>query len=167
MGNFIFDDDATPAVDGLQMDAADDRTLRLAAPPLTPERLEALFQYQEAFLARAEAAPGDATALAEAHAAGLAGSPLPPQHVEALGALVRAFAARRSPVARLQARLAGLQGQQDAKAQELRTRIQTELRRLDRTDALARRYGEDAVGVMMAHEGRLLALQARLAKVLG
>jgi len=60
----FFDEPDAPADVG--MDAADDRTLRLATHPLTEHELAALLRYQEAFLAIAEPSPSP-DKLARAH----------------------------------------------------------------------------------------------------
>lgn len=156
-----FDDDALPVGGDLDLAAADDRTLRLAAPELTDELLERLINYQEAFLGHAEADGASTEALASAHHKALAASGLTPKQVEQGSAVLRAYCAQRAVVAHLRARRAH---PLDA---ERAARLDAELRRLDRPEVLARRYGEAQVASLQAREPRLLALHERLQQVLG
>lgn len=156
-----FDEDALPLRADLDLAAADDRTLRLSAPELTEEVLEGLMTYQEAFLGHAEADGASTEALARAHQKALAASGLSPKQVEQGGAVVRAYCAQRAVVARLRARRAHPLDADRAR------KLDEELRRLDRPEVLARRYGAPLVASLQAREPRLLALHERLQRVLG
>jgi hypothetical protein len=159
----FFDDTNEPVTRGVS--GADDRTLRLAAHPLTEHELVALIGYQEAFLALAESTSG-AEALAGAHsealkASGLTGS----KNVEKGTALVRSFCGQRWAVSKLRDKLKQLEPQ-GPEADELRSRIRGELARLERTETFARRYGEEPVALLLKHEEKLLSLHTRMTQVL-
>lgn len=159
----FFDDTNEPLTSGVQ--AADDRTLRLAAHPLTEQELEALIRYQETLLAIAEPTPGP-EALTRAHAEALKASGLKdPKHVEMGSALLRSFCGQRWAVSKLRDKLKQLESR-GPEADELRGRIRDELLRLERTDAFARRYGEEPIALLMKHEEKLLALHTRMTRVL-
>ena len=146
------------------MDAADDRTLRLAAQPITEQELAALIRYQEAFLAVAEPAP-TTEALAQAHAEASKASGLTQKKVELGQALLRAFCGQRWAVRKLQDKLKQLEAQ-GPQTQELRARIQVELARMERTEAFVRRYGEGPIALLQKHEETLLGLHTRMTRVL-
>jgi hypothetical protein len=148
-----------------ELDAADDRTLRLAVHPLTEEELAALIRYQETFLAIAEPTPGP-EALARAHTEALKASGLPDaKRVEQGNALLRTFCGQRWGVHKLKAKLQQLEPR-GSEADVLRDRIREELARLERTDAFARRYGEQALALLEAREDQLVALHSRMTQVL-
>ncbi|WP_224249816.1 hypothetical protein [Hyalangium gracile] len=159
----IFDLTNGSADPGVQ--AADDRTLRLAAHPLTEQELTSLIRYQDAFLAIAEASPGTEV-LARAHseamkAAGLEDS----KFVEQGSALLRAFCGQRWAVSKLRDKLKQIESR-GPEADELRGRIRDELVRLERTDTFARRYGEEPIALLMKHEQKLLELHTRMTRAL-
>jgi hypothetical protein len=159
----FFDAPNEPLTDGVQ--AADDRTLRLAAYPLTEQELAALIRYQETFLAVAESGAGSEV-FARAHAEALKASGLPDtKPVEMGSALLRNFAGQRWAVSKLRDKLKQLESL-GSETDELRGRIQDELRRLDRTDTLVRRYGEETVALLLKHEETLLGLHTRMTRVL-
>jgi hypothetical protein len=159
----FFDSMNEPLTDGVQ--AADDRTLRLSAYPLTEQELAALIRYQETFLAVAEPGSGP-DVLGRAHAEALKVSGLPDSKpVEMGSALLRNFAGQRWAVSKLRDKLKQIESQ-GSEADELRGRIQDELRRLDRTDTLIRRYGEETVALLLKHEETLLGLHTRMTRVL-
>jgi len=169
MASFLFDDNGFQDVPNREsstdLTAADDRTLRWAAPPLDAAMLDALIRYQQRYLSHAEAGQG-AEALASAHTEALAASGLDSKAAEQGSALLRAFGGRRWAVRKLQEKLGQLQGG-GAAEEELRTRIQDELTKQEReTDALARRYGDDALALLRPREEELLALHTRLTRLL-
>lgn len=158
-----FFDEPTETAD-VGMDAADDRTLRLASQPLTEQQLAGLIRYQESYLAAAE--PDSSTAgLAKAHDEGLKASGLELKHVELGLALLRAYCGQRWSVSKLKDKLKQLESQGPS-ADELRGRIQGELARLERTEAFVRRYGEGPIALLQKHEETLLGLHTRMTRVL-
>ena len=163
MSKSLFDDLASSPSGG--MDAADARTLRLSAPSLTREGLEALVRYQEAFLAHAEAT-GGSEALVAAHEHGLKASGLDVKRLELGTSLLRAYAGQRWTARRVRERLAELEKGTDATAGEKAARARTELHRLEDLEPLARRYGQPALDVLGEDEERLVALHARMQKAL-
>ncbi len=159
----FFDNWRASADPGVQ--AADDRTLRLAAHPLTEQELHALIRYQETFLAIAEPTSG-AEALARAHleaqkASGLADA----RQVEHGNALLRSFFGQRWAVSKLRDKLKQLEAR-STDADALRDRIRDELARLERTDTFVRRYGEESISLLLKHEEKLLGLHSRMTRVL-
>jgi hypothetical protein len=164
MSRSMFDDlDATPSG---AMDAADARTLRMSAQPLTEEYLQALIRYQEAFLTRLEGPSGGKDAVAEAHQAGLETSGLDVKRVELGTVLLRAYSGQRWTARRLRARLVELEAQTDAESAEKAARVRTELRRIEDLEPLARRHGQEAIDLLNPHEERLVALHTRLQRAL-
>ncbi|MFL5347955.1 MAG: hypothetical protein ACJ8AT_24450 [Hyalangium sp.] len=159
----FFDNWKASADPGVQ--AADDRTLRLAAHPLTEQDLAALIHYQETFLAIAEPTPG-AEALARAHSEALKVSGLADsRHVEQGNALLRSFFGQRWAVGKLRDKLKQLESR-GPEADELRGKIRNELARLERTDSFVRRYGEESISLLLKHEEKLLGLHSRMTRVL-
>jgi hypothetical protein len=158
----FFDEPDAPADVG--MDAADDRTLRLASQPITEQGLAALIRYQEAFLAVAEPTPSP-DKLAQAHEEGIKASGLQPKHVELGQALLRSFCGQRWGVSKLKDKLKQLEAR-GPEADELRDRIRGELARLERTEAFVRRYGEEPIALLLKHEETLLGLHTRMTRVL-
>ncbi|MDY7231118.1 hypothetical protein [Hyalangium rubrum] len=147
------------------MQAADDRTLRLAAVPLTEQELEGLIRYQETFLSIAEHTPG-AEALARAHTEALKASGLPDaRRVEQGNAILRTFSGQRWGIHKLKDKLKQLESQ-GPEADELRERIREELTRLERTDGFSRRYGEELLKLLQKHEEQLVKLHTRMTGVL-
>ena len=159
----FFDD--TNEVAGPGMEAADDKTLRLASHPLTEQELATLIRYQEAFLAVAESTSGS-DALAKAHTEAMKASGLSDsKYVEKGLALLRAFCGQRWAVSKLKDKLKQLEPR-GPEADELRGRIRDELARLERTDAFVRRYGEEPITLLQKHEETLVSLHTRMTRVL-
>lgn len=159
----FFDDTNEAAEPGIQ--AADDKTLRLASHPLTKQELDALIRYQEAFLAVAEPTPGHEV-LAKAHAEAMRASGLnDAKYVERGLALLRSFCGQRWAVSKLKDKLKQLEPQ-GPEADELRGRIRDELARLERTDAFVRRYGEEPIALLQKQEETLISLHTRMTRVL-
>lgn len=150
------------------LQSADDKTLRLASPPLSEPELQALVRYQEAFLAHAEQPGAGPEALAEAHQRGLEAAGLKDvKAVEQGSVLLRTFCGRRWTVQRLKTRLAELEAQADPKSAERAAKAREELERLEDLEPLMRRWGTETVALLCLHEERLLALHGRLTRVLG
>jgi hypothetical protein len=159
----FFDDTNEVADPGIQ--AADDKTLRLASHLLTEQELDALIRYQEAFLAIAEPTPGHEV-LAKAHTEAMRASGLnDAKYVEQGLALLRSFCGQRWSVSKLKDKLKQLEPQ-GPEADELRGRIRDELARLERTDAFVRRYGEEPIALLQKHEEKLVSLHTRMTRVL-
>lgn len=158
--------DATNELADPGIQAADDKTLRLASHPLTEQELDGLIRYQDAFLAIAEPTSGQEV-LAKAHTEAMRASRLSdPKLVEKGLALLRAFCGQRWAVRKLQDKLKQLEAQ-GPEANELRGRIRDELARLERTDGFVRRYGEEPIALLQKHEERLVSLHTRMTRVLG
>jgi hypothetical protein len=150
-----------------QFEAADSKTLRLAAHPLTEEDVAALIRYQEAFLAHAELPSADPEALVSAHQLALQASGFEDVKIVELGlSMLRAFCGPMWTAQRLRGRLAELEKQPDAASTEKASRIREELFRVENLDALARRYSQQAIDLLRQHESALLALHDRMQKVL-
>ncbi|WNG36898.1 hypothetical protein F0U61_26900 [Archangium violaceum] len=164
MSRSMFDDiDAAPS--GL-MEAADSRTLRLSAHPLTPAELDGLFRYQEAFLAHMEQASVAHEAFAQAHQLGLQASGLEVKVVELGNALLRAYSGQRWTARKVRTRLAELEKQTDDVSAEKARKARDELHRLEDLETLARRYGQEAIDLLNQHEDRLVSLHTRMQKAL-
>lgn len=148
------------------MGAADSRTLRLAAHPLTEAELEGLIRYQEAFLAHLELPSVDPHALTTAHELGLKASGLEVKVVELGNAMLRAYCGQRWTARRLRTRLAELEQQSDAVSAEKAGKVRDELHRIEDLEPLARRYGQEAIDLLNPHEDRLVALHTRMQKAL-
>jgi hypothetical protein len=148
------------------MGAADSRTLRLSAHPLTEAELEGLIRYQEAFLAHVERPSVEQHALVTAHELGLKASGLAVKVVELGNALLRAYCGQRWTARRLRTRMAELEKQSDAVSAEKASRTRDELRRIEDLEPLARRYGQEAIDLLNQHEERLVALHTRMQKAL-
>lgn len=158
---FGFDDNEAQALEGIDLSAADDKTLRLAVHPFSEEELVSLKRFQETYIAHGEAHPG-AEALAKAHTEAMKVCGLEPKRVEQGLALLRLFCGKRNIVQRLRARLPELEAAGPAKA-EVCEKALSELERLEReTDNLARRFGQETVALLRQHEPELLALHDRL-----
>ncbi|ATB48103.1 hypothetical protein [Corallococcus macrosporus] len=165
MSSFLFDDNGFQDVPNREsttdLTAADDRTLRWAAPKLDAAMLDALVRYQQAYLSHA--AGKGTEALAQAHTEALAQAGLDSKTAEQGSAMLRAFGGRRWAVRKLQDKL----GQLPGGAAELQGRIQDELAKQEReTDALARRYGEEALALLRTREAELVDLHTRLTHLL-
>ena len=160
-----FFDDANNSISA-DIEAADNRTLRLAVHPLTEEELAGLIRYQETFLAIAEPTPGS-EALARAHTEALKTSGLPDsKRADQGNAMLRTFCGQRWGVYKLRDKLKQLESQQGPAADEKREHIREEMARLERTDAFTRRYGEQALALILPHEAKLVDLHTRMTKVL-
>lgn len=176
---FGFDDapaNATAITENIQ--AADDRTLRLAAPYFTAEQLEQFIAYQRAFKSRLDTSPlhpehGN-THLATAHAAALEASGLAASAQSQISAVVAKFCAQvatrralaekqqtlRKHIAAIEA--SGADPKPDER--ELDHRITGELLRLQSLQPLERRYGKEAIALLAARESELLQLHTEITR---
>jgi hypothetical protein len=163
----FFDDLEASQSQSAGMEAADSRTLRLAAHPLTEAELQSLVRYQEAFLAHVEQPSAGKDAIVTAHQLGMQASGLKETKVVELGtAMLRAYSGQRWTARRLRTRLAELEQKGDAAAAEKVGKIRDELRRVEDLEPLARRYGQGTIDLLNQHEERLVDLHARMQKVL-
>ncbi|MFP2903709.1 hypothetical protein ACLESD_01265 [Pyxidicoccus sp. 3LFB2] len=170
MSSSLFDDAGFRDVPNFErssnMDAADDRTLRMAAMPVDGALLDTLVRYQQTWLSHAEAGQG-AEALGTAHTEALKASGLDSQTAEQGTAMLRAFSGRRWSARKFEDKLRELEGTSGPDAEELRARIRTELTKQERaTEALARRYGPDTLALLRAREPELLELHTRMTRLL-
>ncbi|MCP3104912.1 hypothetical protein LZ198_39205 [Myxococcus sp. K15C18031901] len=168
MAPSLFDDlgyqDVRNPEAGTDFSAADDRTLRMAAPALDGAMLDALVRYQEAFLTHAGT---EHEPLAVAHQKAQAASGLDLKTVEQGAAMLRAFGGRRWTARKLQDKLEQLKAASGPDAEELRRRIQGELFNQEReTEALARRYGDTTLALLREREATLLDLHTRMTRLL-
>src|SRR5690242_12399841 len=138
------------------MRSEDDRTLRLAAPVVTPERVDQLLRFQRAWLAVARSVAGTSpdALLSAAHQAGLEASGLPGRELGGLDALARSYCGQRWTEQRLAEGQAEIEARlRDAQAPgappapvDLRSAegfSRTGARR-PAAELLARRYGPEA-----------------------
>jgi hypothetical protein len=143
------------------LDSPDDKSLRLSALPLTPGLLDVWMEHQKAWLkaanAMALASPSD---LAAVHRAAAEAVPMDAGALAALDALCRGFCAQRWAFQALEQKKSGkgdrvLLPKQRALLEE---RLQGEQGKLSR---LMRRYGEEAIDLLLAREDELLALHVQ------
>lgn len=170
MAPSLFDDAGYQDIRNIErssnMDAADDRTLRMAYVPLDGPLLDALVRYQQAYLSHAEAGKGT-DALASAHTEAVKVSGLDSQKAEQGTAMLRAFSGRRYAARRLQDKLREVEGAPGPEGEELRKRLREELTKQERaTEALGRRYGADALALLRTREAELLDLHTRMTRLL-
>lgn len=135
--------------------AADDRTLRLAAPEVTVERLDRYLAFQRAL----DAVPlsADPAVVAQAHAEAVRTSGLSAREVGEIDAVARDFSGRRVVARRLRQKL-------ESAGPELRARLERELRGRDDDGAIERRYGRQALEALLAREEALRALHLQRAR---
>jgi hypothetical protein len=150
------------------LDAADARTLALAAGTLDDAMLDRYVRHQEVYLAAAEDAlhKGQpyATALTEAHRLAEQASGLTPRNEGALMAAVRAFCTVRHAVALLDRKLARLEAQGAPESE--RAEVRSERARLDAMVPLEQRYGAEALARLKARETTLMGLHERTTRLL-
>jgi hypothetical protein len=150
----------------------DVKTLRLASLLLTPALLEAFLKYQRVLLAELAPAQGEwAGRFAFAHGRALAESGLDVQHHSKLKALVGDFCGRRSACLTVQQKVAELEAQAHRglgpKQQAMLARARVELPKLTDLSEFSSRYGQEALGLLQAHELELVSLHRDLARVEG
>ncbi len=159
-------DDTVPPASGLTDEAlaADDKTLRLAAPLVNAERVDAYLRYQQALVTHLEQ---DVTAMASAHTAALSESGLDAGTYAQVDVVARAYCGRRLTARRLREKLPALQ-QGTLEQQERAQKAQTELARIEDLEDLERRYGKDAIACLAARAEALLVQHESVArKVMG
>ncbi|MFY2557372.1 hypothetical protein ACN469_07095 [Corallococcus terminator] len=169
MAPSLFDDhgyqDVPNRETGTNLSAADDRTLRMAMPPVDGALLDALVRYQETFLAHVGSDRG-AESLARAHALAQTASGLAAKTLEQGIAMLRAFGGRRWTARKLDDKLRQLESASGS-TEELRTRVRDELAKQEReTVALGRRYGEATLALLRERETPLLDLHTRMTGLL-
>jgi hypothetical protein len=130
-------------------DEADLRSLRLAAPVVTVERLDRYLAFQRAMAAAPLSAPSEAVAAAHAEAVRTSG--LSAREVGALDAVVRDFAGRRAVVHRVRKRM-------ETADPGRRAKLEREVAGRDDDGAMERRYGRETLEALRAREEALLAL---------
>lgn len=170
MASSLFDDAGFQDIRNFErstnLDAADDRTLRMAALPLDGPMLDGLVRYQETWLSHAEAGQGS-EALAKAHTEALAACGLSQKTVELGIAMLRAFSGRRWALRQFQDKLRQLEGRSGPEVDELRTRLNEELLKQERaTGDLARRYGAENLALLRTREDVLVDLHTRVTRLL-
>lgn len=175
-------DDFVPDVTAIPDDmlAADDRTLRLAAPPVTPEQVDRFVAYQRSLQERLEV-PTLRTEqwdqhLAAAHQSALEQSGLTHAAQTQLSGIASKFCTQRASVRTLRRKQAELRraiaeieadgGDVPEADQALDQRLTTELLRLEPLGALERRYGAEAIAALVSREDELLTLHAALNRLL-
>jgi hypothetical protein len=170
MAPSLFDDAGYQDVPNFErsthLDAADDRTLRMAYVPVDTALLDALVRYQQTWLSHAEGGQGS-DALGRAHTEALAASGLDSQKAEQGNAMLRAFSGRRYAARRLEDKLRQAEGASGPEAEALRTRLREELTKQEvATEALGRRYGADTLALLRSREAELLELHNRMTRLL-
>jgi hypothetical protein len=140
------------------------KTLRLASIALTGELLDQFIVYQRTLLTELVGSREVdwSGRFAFAHARALAASKLDLVTLGKVKALVGEFCGRRSALLEVQAKLKELEPG-NPKAAAVRERAEKELPRLERLDDLVARYGKDALELLAAREGELIALHRELA----
>src|SRR6185369_7653765 len=122
-------------------DGADDRTLRLAAPEVTVERLDRYLAFQRALFAVPLSA--DPQVVAAAHAEAVRTSGMSAREVGEIDRVARDFSGRLAVVQRVRERM-------EAAGGERRAQLEAELAGRDDDGALERRYGRAALEALKA-----------------
>ncbi|MBX5483990.1 MAG: hypothetical protein IRZ16_19370 [Myxococcaceae bacterium] len=163
-------EDAPPSAIPDEILAGDDKTLRLAAPIFSAEDLERYIRYERALLDRLDTAPIHPEArdehFASSHMGALEASGLTSAQHAQLFAVVAKFCnhvTSRRALAEKQAALRARLAEQESRGEEpsekdreLDQRITTELLRLSSLQPLERRYGKEAVALLVAKEAELV-----------
>lgn len=171
MAPSLFDDagyqDIRNNENSANLEAADDRTIRMAAPPVDGAMLDALVRYQRTWLSHVESSGQGAEALVRAHTEALAASGLSLKTTEQGIAMLRAFCGRRWAVRKFEDKLKQVEGATGPDVEDLRERVREELTKQERaTEGLARRYGNEALALMRAREAELVELHTRTTRLL-
>jgi hypothetical protein len=138
------------------MDLADLKTLALARPHVTQERLDQFIAYQRHLLSAAS------LPLDRAHAQALEASGLPSRELPAVMAVCREFAGQRSTAQTVRER------QYEARArgdEETADSFNGQLQRLHAPLYWHQRYGEELTGLLEGREDELVALHRALEAV--
>jgi hypothetical protein len=157
---------------------ADARTLVLSVPRLSVELLERFLAYQRALVEARKSGPqalnpADAPQLeVRAHQAALEDCGLSIQEVEQLSAVARDVAGRWWTYSQLAKRQDELKAEVDAarkrgepapaRAAEKLDRLAEELRKVDPTALLERRYGRENVDILRTRQDELVALHRQV-----
>lgn len=153
----------------INMEAADDKTLRLASPEVNADLLDGLLAYQRMLLEElADATVPAAERLDRGRAKALAQSGIPAAKLHRLEAFVRDVAAKVLVRQRLEKRQAEL-SQSQAKnplEQKRRDELAKELRTRDPLPLLRRRYGDAAVDLVLARLDALLDVHQALERAI-
>jgi hypothetical protein len=171
-------EDATAISD--EMQAADDKTLRLSSIEISPADVDAFLRYQRAFRDYLEFSPVCRAAwveqLAEAHRRSLLDAGLDSTRHARLSPIAADFSGKRMTVRRLRQRLGELQlqiarteadgGRAPVDDLELSARLTAELARLDPFTPLERRYGAGVIAALREREDDLVALHEQLSPLL-
>ena len=171
-------EDATAIPDEVQ--AADDKTLRLSSVEIAPGDVDAFLVYQRALRDYLEFSPVCRAAwveqLAEAHRRSLSEARLDPARHARLAPIAADFSGKRMTVRRLRERLRELNdriARMEAEGarvpppdRELVGKLAAELGRLDQLYPLERRYGAGAIAALREREDELVALHEQLSPLL-
>ncbi len=137
------------------LDSADARCLRLAAPPITDEGLDALVGYLREVLA----ASSRGVPFAKAHARALEGSALTVHQLAQVQTVMADFCGRRWAAMELERRLSRAQSNpDDPRERAVAERLSGELDRVGDLSALERRYGPEAIARLRKREQELVEL---------
>lgn len=173
-------DDQVPRASVLtdEIQAGDDRTLRLAAPLFTTGQLEQFVTYQQKLRDRLSTSPlhreqWDAW-FAAGHQAALADCGLSAADHARISAVVAKFCAHlttrrvlQQKQAELRIHLAGVEAtgaEPSLDEREVERRLSSELARLQSLAPLERRYGAEAIALLQDWADQLLALHADIAR---
>lgn len=151
---------------------ADLRTLKLSTPLVTKDGLDRYLSFQRAYVEHLEKLDArGTTSLADAHAKAAKSSGAHIDEISRIGAICTDFAGRRSVELTIKARrdqvAAAIEaaraagGKASEKDLETQTRIAEQLASGPVLEQLKRRYGADAVNVLLAREGDILELHRR------
>jgi hypothetical protein len=163
-----------------EMQAADDKTLRLSSVEISPEDVDAFLRYQRALREYLEFSPvcraGWVEQLAEAHRRSLEDAGLDAARHARLSPIAADFSGKRMAVRRLRRRLGELNeriarmeadgADVPAADLDLAARLTSELTRLDRFAPLERRHGAGAIAALREREDDLVALHEQLSPLL-
>lgn len=151
---------------------SDARTLRLAHPDITPEKIEAFVVYQRTLLRSLMDISGDdwAGRFAFAHAKALKKSGLDPLEQKRTAADAASFCGRRSAIAEVKARIRELEAHRpnlSAKEAAMLERAPEELARLEDLSDLEATLGSTTMASFRAREVELLELHRAVASAEG
>lgn len=152
---------------------ADNRTLRLSVPGLTPDKVRALIAFQRQWITELRAHPSeDQTASAKAYDKVAGQSGLTIKEANELEALARAFAGDAWTLRTLKARLA--EARAAVKAAEVQgtapaprdllavEKLPREILTREASSAAEKRYGAEVIAVLREFEDELIALHLEL-----
>jgi len=151
---------------------SDARTLRLAHPDITPDKVEAFIVYQRTLLRSLMDVSGDdwAGRFAFGHAKALKQSGLDPLEQKRIAADCASFCGRRSAVAEVKTRIRELQAHRpnlSAKEAAMLERAPAELARLEDLSELEATLGATTMASLKAREVELLELHRAVASAEG